>query len=77
MNADPHDISPLHRVRIEGLERFVDDLEHRTQPVSPRQARLRQRGVITAVPNETSLGLIGWMRMSVGQRRQPHFCRSA
>jgi hypothetical protein len=56
MDANPDDISVLYGVEIQRLQRFVDD-DGVTVSGGRRRRQHIQRGVMTAVPKDTSLGL--------------------
>ena len=53
MNADAHHVARIDLVRVERLQGLVDD----NRCTEAGRRRCRQRGVMTAVPNERSLGL--------------------
>ena len=56
VNADAHDVASSDLVRVERLERFVNEIRCAEAGGRRRRQHIQPTAAITAVPNERSLG---------------------
>ncbi len=67
MDANAHDVAWLYEIGINLFERLVsDDTDRRSSAGVAAASTYNQRGVMTPIPNEASLGLTRCTRIDKG-----------